>query len=68
MPDDPILYRFRVTFLNVHNGVTYEVLVSTPIRWRALPLAQTALSEHLTKTAGQVHDWVHYSTAELPKA
>ena len=65
MPDEPILCRFRVTFLNVHTGVTYEVLVSTPMHERALPVAQMALAEHLAKTAGHVHDWAHDSTAEV---
>ena len=65
MTDDPISRPYRVTFLNLVNRTKHEVLVSTWREASAHRVAQIGLAAHLTKTAGQIQHWVHYSTAEI---
>jgi len=55
---------YRVTFVHLHHGTKHEVLVQAPMEGIARKLAEQALAAHCAKTAGQLHDWAHYSTAE----
>jgi len=68
MTDEPINRPYRVTFLNLHNGVRHVVTVSAPMEGLAQKRAEQDLARHLFVTAGQVHDWAHYSTVEIPPA
>ena len=65
MTDEPITRPYRVTFLNLHNGVRHVVTVSAPMEGLARKGADVALADHVAKTAGHVSDWAHYSTVEV---
>jgi hypothetical protein len=54
---------YRVTYLNLHNGVRHAVVVSAPTEWLARKAADQALQAHVIRTAGHVSDWAHYATA-----
>ena len=56
---------YRVTFVHLHHGTKHEVIVQAPMDGIARKLAAQALAAHCAKTAGQPHDWAHYSTAEI---
>ena len=65
MPDEPIIRSYRVTYVNRHNGVRYSVIVTESSEWLMRAEADQMLMAHLTRTAGHVSDWAHYSTVEV---
>lgn len=65
MIGDPMTRRYRVTFLNLVNGVKYHATIQASTEFLARRSGHQVFSEHLAQTAGALHDWAHYSTAEV---
>lgn len=65
MIGDPTLRPYRVTFLNLVNGTKYQATIHASTEFLARRSGDQVLSEHLAQTAGSLHDWAHYSTAEM---